>query len=82
MNPILNPLERNELEKAMLGRGVDYETIQLIIKDFDARTEHMYSLFKNNIALKNTCKKCEDWKYERLWIGYKFCPYCGRVLDI
>ena len=28
-----------------------------------------------------SCKECENWKYERLWIGYKFCPYCGRALD-
>ena len=28
------------------------------------------------------CKKCEDWKHERLWIGYRFCPYCGRELDL
>ena len=33
-------------------------------------------------STNNTCKKCENWKYERLGIGYKFCPYCGRVLDI
>lgn len=39
-----NPLERNELEKAMLGRGVDYETIQLILRDFDIRIEHLYSV--------------------------------------
>ena len=32
-------------------------------------------------TLNNTCKKCEDWQHERLWIGYKFCPYCGRVLE-
>jgi hypothetical protein len=31
--------------------------------------------------INDACKKCEDWKYERLWIGYKFCPYCGRILD-
>ena len=30
----------------------------------------------------DTCKECEDWKHTRLWIGYKFCPYCGRKLDI
>lgn len=40
----LNPIERNELEKAMLGRGVDYETIQLILRDFDARIEHLENL--------------------------------------
>ena len=27
-----------------------------------------------------SCKECVDWKHTRLWIGYKFCPYCGRVL--
>ena len=48
MNSILNPLERNELEKAMLGRGVDYEIIQLIMQDFDARIKHMYSCIFTN----------------------------------
>ena len=43
----LNPLERNELEKAMLGRGVDYETIQLILKDFDIRIEHLYQIYES-----------------------------------
>lgn len=27
------------------------------------------------------CRECEDWTHTRLWIGYKFCPYCGRTLD-
>ena len=27
------------------------------------------------------CIECEDWMYRRLWIGYIFCPYCGRKLD-
>ena len=40
----LDPLARNELEKAMLGRGVDCETIQLILKDFDVRVKHLYSV--------------------------------------
>ena len=44
MSICLNHLERNELEKAMLGRGVDYETIQLILKDFDARIMHLHPL--------------------------------------
>lgn len=42
----LHPLERNELEKAMLGRGINYETIQLILSDFDARIEHMRKLWQ------------------------------------
>lgn len=46
MDKCLNPLERNELEKAMLGRGVDYETIQLILRDFDVRIKHLYSMLK------------------------------------
>lgn len=37
-----NPLELLELEKAMLGRGVDYETIQLILSDFDIRIRHLH----------------------------------------
>lgn len=40
----MRPIERNELEKAMLCRGVDYDTIQLIIRDFDIRVERLYSL--------------------------------------
>ena len=40
----LDPLDRNELVKAMLGRGVDYETIQLILNDFDLRVEHLRSV--------------------------------------
>ena len=44
MYKCLNSLERNELEKAMLGRGVDYETIQLILRDFDKRIEYLYSI--------------------------------------
>ena len=50
MSKCLNPLERNELEKAMLGRGVDYETIQLVLGDFDIRVEHLYSLCSNKRA--------------------------------
>ena len=53
VNVKLNPLERNELEKAMLGRGVDYETIQLIMKDFDYRIEHL-----NNISNLKVCPVC------------------------
>lgn len=29
----------------------------------------------------NVCDKCKNWMYEQLWIGYEFCPYCGRKLD-
>ena len=52
MNRCLNPLERNELEKAMLGRGVDYETIQLILRDFDIRVEHLYSLVNPALSVR------------------------------
>ncbi len=38
-------------------------------------------LSKIKVQINNTCKECENWKYERLWIGYKFCPYCRRALD-
>ena len=34
---MMNPLEINELQKAMILRGVDYETSELIIHDFRAR---------------------------------------------
>ena len=47
MSKCLNPFERNELEKAMFGRGVDYETIQLILRDFDARIEHLHAIWKS-----------------------------------
>ena len=40
----LDPFHRNELEKAMLGRGIDYDTIQLIINDFENRLKHLYSV--------------------------------------
>lgn len=48
MSKCLNPLERCELEKAMLGRGVDYDTAQLIIKDFDARMKHLDSIYSDH----------------------------------
>lgn len=35
--PCLTWLERLELEKAMMGRGVDYETAELILDDFQKR---------------------------------------------
>lgn len=50
MNKRINPLERNELEKAMLGRGIDYETIQLIMRDYDIRVENLYSMYSNKRA--------------------------------
>lgn len=40
----INPLERNELEKAMLCHGIDYKTIQSIMRDFDSRVEHLYEV--------------------------------------
>ena len=58
MSRCLNPLERNELEKAMLGRGVDYETIQLILRDFDYRVEHLLNpklKIKDLQQLKDRC---------------------------
>jgi hypothetical protein len=33
----MTSLERNELEKSMLGRGIKYEIIQLIMSDFTKR---------------------------------------------
>lgn len=30
----------------------------------------------------NVCAECKNWMYDRLWTGYKFCPYCGRKLNI
>lgn len=41
-NVVLGPFERNELIKSMMGRGVDYETAELILQDFYARTQYMY----------------------------------------
>lgn len=37
----MNPLEINELQKAMMLRGVDYETSELIIHDFRWRCENL-----------------------------------------
>lgn len=45
-------------------------------------TKKNYKIDFSKIVIKvPKCKECEDWKYEKLWIGYKFCPYCGRKLD-
>ena len=38
-------------------------------------------LSKIKVQINNSCKECENWKHKRLWIGYKFCPYCGRTLN-
>ena len=40
---IIDPLARCELEKAILGRGVPYQTMQLILSDFDARIDYLHS---------------------------------------
>ena len=37
-----DPLEILELEKAMLGRGIDYETAQLVLSDFYNRVKYLY----------------------------------------
>lgn len=44
---VLNPLERNELEKAIVGRGVSYATMQLIMRDFDTRIRHLEKLYSD-----------------------------------
>ena len=62
MSVQLNPLERNELEKAMLGRGVDYETAQLILTDFDARVKNLnaaYSDHARRVALLESMRPKE-----------------------
>lgn len=41
-NGMLNPLEHNELQKAMILRGVDYETSELIIHDFRVRCVELF----------------------------------------
>lgn len=38
----LDPLEQLELEKAMMGRGVDYQTVQQILLDFNARLDYLH----------------------------------------
>lgn len=38
---MLNPLEHNELQKAMILRDVDYETSELIIHDFRVRCKEI-----------------------------------------
>lgn len=47
-----------------------------IKKEYEEAIKYLNSLSKEDI-----CHECKDWKHERLWIGYKFCPYCGRTLD-
>lgn len=50
MSKCLNPFERNELEKAMFGRGVDYETIQMILNDFNIRIEHLHTICEKDLS--------------------------------
>lgn len=38
----LDPLEQLELEKAMMGRGIDYQTVQQILLDFNARLDYLH----------------------------------------
>lgn len=62
-NICLTPLERNELEKAMFGRGLNYETIQLILNDFGARINRLYinkKLNELNRFLSEVKFKCID----------------------
>lgn len=45
---MLNPLEHNELQKAMMLRGVDYETSENIIRDFRLRCAHVLGSVRYN----------------------------------
>lgn len=42
----IDALERNELEKAIVGRGVDYDTAQKIVDDYDKRLQHLYQVLQ------------------------------------
>lgn len=55
----------------------DYKACQ-----YDECNNYCKYMPEQNNKTNKLCKKCENWKYKRLWIGYKFCPYCGRALDI
>jgi hypothetical protein len=41
----LNPYQKNELEKAMSSRGIDYDTIQLITSDFEGKMDNLQSVY-------------------------------------
>lgn len=74
MSKCLNPFERNELEKAMLGRGVDYKTIQLILMDFDARIEHL-----ENLGSSKVCPICGKIAGFNSHFQAYYCTSCGNL---
>lgn len=46
MSGYLGPFEHIGLEKVMLGRGIDYDTIQLIFADYNQIITKIYPLLK------------------------------------
>lgn len=48
----LNALERNELEKAMVGRGIDAETAWQIIWDYEERIDSLKKAYEKHKRLR------------------------------
>ena len=79
----MNPLEINELQKAMICRGVDYETSEQIIQDFRWRCENL--LEKTNgdkmrtlpdeelVEYMNGGPWCDDSCYETEGLSCREC---------
>ena len=57
----------------VVSRLAEYENTGLTPSDIEQ--------MKVRMSLPPTCIECKNWTHEHLWIGYKFCPYCGRELD-
>jgi len=74
MSQYLNPLERNELEKAMLGRGVSYDTIQLILKDFYVRMKYL-----ERLNITTVCPKCGKIAGFNSRSEAFYCTFCGNL---
>ena len=80
---MLNPLEINELQKAMMLRGVDYETSELIIRDFRARcveilgSERYHEIMQAEREGRLVILPCKvgDTVYE---LQYEYCDRRGR----
>lgn len=77
---LLNALDRNELEKALIGRGVSYEDAQLIISDFSKRLEYLYAtlLNENKSNLLSDTNRVAEWKKDDRFSHWS-CTNCGHT---
>lgn len=83
-------MKRNELKKAMSMRGIDYETIKLILKDFDERVKSIPTSEKDFVEvvhgrwLQNEPETiyCSECNYS-VWSYYNtlYCSNCGAKID-